>query len=497
MSPSEKITKPVIAVSAEDVQRRSAIDRTTRLPVLFFYTSAGLWLVIATLLGLLSSIKIYAPNFLGWEWTNFGYTQPAFINALVYGWAMQAGFGTMIWIMARLCRTELKNPITLVVAGHFWNLGVAIGIIGILSGQGAPGKLLEFPSAVWPILLFSFLLITVWMVIMFVARRNGEVYISQWYLLAACFTFPWAYSTAHLVINTLGKSGIIGASTASWYAGNLIFMWLVPVGLASAYYIIPKVVGRQIYSYQLAKIAFWSLMALGGWTGIQDLIGGPLPAWMPAIAGGAQILMLLPVIAVGINHLKTAGDKLSLINHSPSLRFTFFGSIGYCISCVILACVHSVTLGRYTQFSFAADAATFSAVYAFFSMMMIGAIYFIVPRVTNCEWLSGGRIRFHFWMNAYGAGAVVFSLLVGGIFYGTAADAWDRDFESAVSLGNSFKIGATLGWILLLLGNVSFFFHLAALVMNKGKTAGRPTLIHGEKFDHAEVVITTEGAEPA
>jgi cytochrome c oxidase cbb3-type subunit 1 len=493
----ESQTSPTPQLSPQDILARVAIDKSTRLPVLFFYTSAAVWLLVATLLGLLSSIKVYAPDFINWEWTNYGLTQPAFINALVYGWAMQAGFGTMIWIMARLCRTELKNPITVVVAGHFWNLGVTIGVLGILTGNGGPAKLLEFPAAAWPILLLSYLLITVWMIIMFVARRQGNVYISQWYLLAACFTFPWAYTTANLVINTFGKSAMMGPATASWYSGNLIFMWLVPVGLASAYYVIPKIVSRPIYSYQLAKVAFWSLMALGGWTGMQDLIGGPLPAWMPAIAGGAQILMLIPVIAIGINHFRTVGDKHGLVNYSPSLRFTFFGAIGYATACVVLSVVHTFSMGRYTQFSFAGDAGTFAAVYMFFSMISFGAIYFIVPRVTGCEWLSGARIRTHFWFSAYGSISVMACLFVGGIFYGSAVDAWNRDFEGAVTLGQSFRIGTTLGWCMLLVANITFFRHLAAMVLNKGNKTGRATLIHNEKFDHADVIITTEGAEPA
>ena len=83
--------------------------------MLFFFTSAAAWLLMATVLGLVSSIKLVAPGFLGIDWLNYGRSQPAFLNALLYGWAFQAVLGVMIWMMARLCRTELKNPITLVV----------------------------------------------------------------------------------------------------------------------------------------------------------------------------------------------------------------------------------------------------------------------------------------------------------------------------------------------------------------------------------------------
>ncbi len=496
MSQEANISNRPSQATQEDILQRAAIDKTTRLPALFFFVSASVWLVIATLLGLLSSVKFVSPEFLDWEWTNYGRTQPAFINALVYGWAIQAGLGVMVWIMARLCRTPLKNPITLVVAGHFWNLGVTIGVAGILTGHATAAKMLEFPAAAWPILLVAYLLITIWLVVMFVARRQQATYVSQWYIMAAVLSFPWSYLTANLVINTFGKGGVMGPATASWFSGNLLFLWLVPVGLASAYYIIPKVVGRPIASYQLATGAFWSLMALGGWTGVQELMGAAIPTWMTALSGGAQILMLLPVIAVGVNHFLTVRGNHNLVSQSPALRFTFFASVGYCSACFIMALISMAKVGAYAQFGLAGDAGQLACVYGFFTMAMFGAIYFIVPRVTKCEWLSGERISRHFLLSAYGIVFVVGSLFSAGLFSGGAASAWDNNFEGVVSLGRAFQVGTIMGWLMLLVANLTFFCHLMSMVLNRGKRSDQPTLFPNHKYDHAEVVITSESAEP-
>ena len=54
-------------------------------------TSGAAWLLVATLLGLISSIKLVAPGFLGIDWLNYGRSQPAFLNALLYGWAEPFG----------------------------------------------------------------------------------------------------------------------------------------------------------------------------------------------------------------------------------------------------------------------------------------------------------------------------------------------------------------------------------------------------------------------
>ncbi len=492
----EDHSQPLPDITPEDILQRAAIDRSTRLPVLFFFTSAAAWLLAATLLGLVSSIKLVAPGFLGIDWLNYGRSQPAFLNALLYGWAFQAGLGVMIWMMARLCRTELKNPITLVVAGHFWNAGVAAGVIGILSGYGTAMKWLEFPSFAWPILLVSYSMIVVWLVVMFAARRKGHVFISQWYLLAACFSFPWIYLTANLFLNVFQQSGVAGPAIAAWYANNVIFLWLVPVGLASSYFIIPKIVGKPIHSYQMASLAFWALVAISPWAGAQALIGGPLPAWIPTIAGGAQVLLLVPVLAVALNHYLTVRGSHKLVELSPSLRFTFFGSIGYVITSVSAALLCSLTLSRFTSFSFTHDAVAFCGLYMFFTMTMFGAIYFIVPRITGCEWISGPRIRFHFWWSAYACIALCVLLLAAGFSHGAATDTWDSNMENAIIFSKGYLIGQILAWIFLIVANGVFLHHLALMVCNRGRKAGSATLIHQPApYDQAELVITTEGAE--
>lgn len=488
--------------SPEDILQRAAIDKSTRLPVLFFFTSATVWLLIATLFGLLASIKLVAPDFLDGEYLSYPRVQTAFINALVYGWGFQAGIGVMIWIMSRLCRTDLRNPVTLVVAGHFWNLGVTLGVIGILAGVGnLHMKLLEFPAWVWPILLMTYSLVVVWMVIMFSARRKGIVYVSQWYILAACFTWPWIYLVANCLLNVMKKAGVAGPVIASWYASNVLFLWMVPVGLASAYFIIPKITAKAVHSYNLSKLAFWSLLVLAPWAGAQELIGGPIPVWIPAFAGTAQILLLVPMVTVALNHYRTVQGSHHLVEVSPSLRFTFFGSIGYVATCVISAVLGSMTLSRYTFASFAGDSVQLTGYYMFFTMAMFGAIYFIIPRVTGCEWVSGKRIRLHFWMSAYACIFLCILLLVAGFSQGAANDSWGKDYQSGILFSRGYLVGRILMWGLLLVANFNFLRHLSLMVLNRGRKAGLPTLIHERPYDNPgppaapTLAIPTEGAE--
>src|SRR5690606_25944666 len=139
------------------------------------------------------------------------------------------------------------------------------------------------------------------------------------------------------------------------------------------------------------------------------------------------------------------------------------GSIGYVVTSVSAAVLSTLTLSRYTGFSYAADAVAMSGIYMFFTMGMFGAIYFIVPRITGCEWLSGGRIRFHFWWSAYACIALCVLLLAAGFSHGAAADSWDRDMSGAVTFSYGYLVGRILAWIFLLAANGVFLHHLALM----------------------------------
>ena len=109
---------------------------------------------------------------------------------MLYGWASNVGMGTAIWLMARLCRTTLRHPLLLVTGGGFWNLGVLLGICGILMGDSTGYQWLEFPSyAAWA-LFVGYSLIASWAVLMFRFRRGDAIYITQWYLLGCVSLVP-------------------------------------------------------------------------------------------------------------------------------------------------------------------------------------------------------------------------------------------------------------------------------------------------------------------
>src|SRR5947209_18538346 len=141
MNPTEiplKSPGSVTDLSAADVEtvERALIDASTRVPVLMFFTSAVVWLLIGTILGALSSFMMHGSDmFSNVSFLTYGRIRPAHMNVMLYGWASMAGMGTAIWLMARLCRTTLRHPLLLVAGGAFWNFGVLLGLGGIMIGD--------------------------------------------------------------------------------------------------------------------------------------------------------------------------------------------------------------------------------------------------------------------------------------------------------------------------------------------------------------------------
>jgi len=484
MNPSAETTQEVSAdveVTTSDVERveRALIDASTRLPVLVFYTSAIAWLLLATFLGILTSFQMHSPDFLsGVSFLTWGRIWPAHLNALIYGWGSMAGMGTAIWLMARLCRTTLRHPLLLISGAAFWNLGVLMGIGAILAGDTTGYEWLEFPGFSAVTLFIAYLLIMTWTLIMFRYRRRGHVYITQWYLLGAFLWFPWLYAAAQVMLFIVPVQGVMQAAVNWWFANNLLFLWFGSIGLGTVYYMIPKVIGRPVHSYYLAAIGFWTFAFFSSWTGMQRLIDGPFPAWMITASIAAMILTVIPVATVGLNHHMTMRDHFSLMRYSPTLRFTVFGAIAYTAFSIVGVIISLRSMARIVHFTEASMGYTYMGLYAFFTMVTFGSMYYIVPRLVGREWRYASLIKLHFWSSTYGIGLMVLLLLVGGFVQGLSLNDPTLSFDETTQSILPYLRGRTLAWILLTVSHFIFAFHFGLMLLGFGRTASVPTFLN-------------------
>src|SRR5437016_2591686 len=446
------LKEPEVSAAAGDTDQleRAYIDASTRVPVLMFYTSAIAWLIVGTLLAGFVSWKLHSPDLLGdVSFLTWGRVRPAHMNIMVYGWASMAGIGTAIWLMARLCRTVLRFPLLLVAGAALWNVGVLIGVGAIMVGDGIGFQWLEFPRYVAVFLFVAYTLMASWAVLMFRHRRGDQIYITQWYLLGAFLWFPWLYAAGQLMLFVVPVQGVMQSAVTWWFANNLLFLWFGAIGLGTAYYMIPKVIGRPVYSYHLAAIGFWTYAFFASWTGMQRLVDGPFPAWMITASIAATILTIIPVATVGLNHHMTMRGYFGLLRYSPTLRFTVFGAISYTVFSLLGVLISLRSVARYLQFSEVSSAYSHLGLYAFFSMIMFGAMYCIVPRLVGREWRFASLIKIHFWASVYGIGLMTLMLIAGGMVQGMNMDNPTLPFTESTQSVLPYLRGRSLSGILM------------------------------------------------
>ncbi|MEM6709226.1 MAG: cbb3-type cytochrome c oxidase subunit I [Pseudomonadota bacterium] len=455
-------------------EARAEADKSSGWPVRWWLASSLVWLVVGSIFGVIASLKLHMPDWLIEDAAmTFGRLRPAHLNVVAYGWASMAGVGVGIWMIPRLFRTELVGGHFAVAGAAIWNIGVAVGTLALLAGFSDGMEWLEFP---WPVdiaLVTGGALAGVPLVLSLLARRVQHLYVSAWYLLAALIWFPMLFVTGNLP-SLFG--GVEQSMLNWWYAHNVLGLWLTPLGLAAAYYFIPKIVGSPIYSYGLSLIGFWALALFYSQVGLHHLIGGPVPTWAVTISIVHSVMMVVPVIAVSLNHHMTVANHWRLLLYSPTLRFVTAGAMMYTMASVQGSLESLRAVNAVTHFTHYTVAHAHLGVYGFYSFVMFGAIYFILPRLTGHEWPSPRAIGAHFWLVFLGFIIYFWPLTIGGWLQGLAMLDPARPFMESVTLTEPYLIARSVGGTLMTIGHLIFAGHAWFALYGVGPLREDPAL---------------------
>jgi len=444
---------------------RQELDRAAALPVLLYFGSGIAWLLAGTLLGVAASLKFDLPDWLGTiAQLTYGRIRPAHLNVMAYGWASLAGAGCLVWLTSRLCRVPIRRPEWLIASVLLWNLGVAYGALSILLGYSQSVEWLEYPLPAAGIIAAAFLLFASSILATFRARKVEHLYVSLWYIMASVVWFPPLYVVANLPIYT----GVVHGAVNWWYGHNALAVWFTPVGLTLAYYFIPKVIGRPIYSYYLSLIGFWAFALFYNWNGIHHLVGGPVPTWLQTISIIASVLMVIPVMAVAVNHHMTTIGNFRMLRTSPTLRFTVFGAMSYTAVSFQGSMEALRTMQEVVHFTHYTVGHAHLGVYAFLTMILFGAMYYITPRVAQWNWTRPGWIKAHFWLSAGGVLLYVAAMVVGGFLQGLAMNDAAKPFVEVVDLTRPYLTARTVSGILMGAGHLVFALLFVEVVLRRG-----------------------------
>src|SRR4051794_27845248 len=203
----------------------------------------------------------------------------------------------------------------------------------------------------------------------------------------------------------------------------------------------------------------------------------------------ATILTIIPVATVGMNHHMTMHGYFPLMRYSPTLRFTVFGAISYTVFSLFGVLISLRGMARYTHFTETSIAYTHLGLYAFFTMIMFGSMYYIVPRLVGREWRYASLIKLHFWACAYGVALMVIMLAVGGFVQGRNMDNSAMAFTESTQSILPYLRGRSLSGILLTVGHVVFAVHFGMMLLGLGRTSELPTFLNPQEEEAEKIAV--------
>lgn len=439
-----------------DEKKKSPINLETSNEVkkiIVWYLGASVfWLVFGTLIGQYVGMKFVWPEMDHLEWLSFGRLRPVHTNTVFWGWASLAMIGLGYFVVTRTSNTPLHSCRLAWRGWWFINLAVVTGNAFLMYGINNGGG--EYREYIWPsALLFGLgLMITFWNFYRTVAKRKiGEIYISNWYLLAG---LAWTITLAVIGYLPSYQDGLGETVIQGYYMHQGVGMWFMTFTLGLIYYYLPSSLNKPIYSYSLGVLAFWTQMLFYTLIGTHHFVFSPLPWWLQTVAIVFSAGMFIPVIAGTTNFLMTMRGSWTEISKSYVLPFFLVGVIFYFIGSAqgsFQAFRFTNYIWHFTDFNVAHSHMT---MYGIITFILWACVYAILPRLTGRE-PSQLLTGVHFWLAFVGLFAYMISMMTGGSLKGLS---WmeGRPFIESVVLMYPYWVWRAIGGSLMFISHIVF-----------------------------------------
>lgn len=454
---------PVVAVKKK-AQKRPAIEPKLAKLVLWYIGWAAFWLIFGTTVGWYLGVKFVSPDVDHISWLSFGRLRPVHTNAVFWGWASLGMLGLGYYIVPRVS----GRPIVSYKAGWWslWliNATVILGSICLMAGINNGGG--EFREYIWPVmLLFGIALaITLTNFLLTIARRKThEIYISNWYMVAAIiFTIVIALA-AYIPIwqDGLGETIIQG-----YYMHQGVGMWFMLFTLGIVYYFLPQQLNKPIYSYSLGILAFWTQILFYTLIGTHHFVFSSIPWSLQTVAIVGSAGMIIPVVAGTTNFAMTFKGAGYKIADSYTLPFFVVGIIFYFTGSMQGTAEAFRTTNLIWHFTDFTVAHSHLTMYGIISFFLWAGMYAVIPRLTGKE-PPQIAVGAHFWLALIGLLFYSIPLMYGGTLKGMMWMDGKPFIESVIMMAPYWlwrAIGGTLMWF----SHIFFVYNIYKMFSDSG-----------------------------
>jgi cytochrome c oxidase cbb3-type subunit 1 len=430
-----------------------------------YLVSSCVWLLIGGLAGLLEAFRFSSPDLFLTQWLSFGRVRPMHTGMVLFGWASLSLVGIATYVVPRSCRTNLHSIKASRLALWMWNVGLALGVLALSAGQNTGGQeYREFPLFWWvgpvplPVipLIAGSALIHAWNFYKTIANRTvQQIYISNWFVLAACLFLSFIVVTGYV---PFFNRGIGQPVVQGWYMHNMVGMWFTPLAVGATYYTLPKLLNKPIYSYALGVLGFWTHIVFYTLIGTHHYIFSPLPQWLQTASIIFSVAMMVPVWASTGNFLLTMRGERSAIRMSYSLPFLVVGALAYGFASAQGTAESFRATNDLWHFTDYTVGHSHLAVVGFVSFLIWGSVYGLLPRVTGRE-PRVELVGVHFWMSLIGLTMMVLALCIGGHYKGVGWMGGDAFIETLRRMA-PYWVWRSVGGTFMALGHVAFAINL-------------------------------------
>ncbi len=431
-------------------------DRELAKVVLLYIATAVFWLLFGTFIGLLLGVKFVIPELDNLACLSFGRIRPVHTNSVFWGWSSLAMIGLGYYVVAKTSNAKIFS-LKLAYGGLILiNLSVFLGSAFLMAGINNGGG--EYREYIWPIMsLFAIGLGATFLNYfkMVGNRSTKEIYVSNWYILAACI---WTIVLTIIGYLPFYQNGLGETIIQGYYMHQGVGMWFMTFTLGLMYYFLPSSLNKPIYSYALGILAFWTQMLFYTLIGTHHFVFSPLPWWLQTIAIIFSAGMFIPVFAGTTNFMLTMRGSFSMLAKSYFLPFMLVGVLFYFIGSVqgsFQAFRFTNFVWHFTDFNVAHSHMT---MYGIISFMLWGCIYALIPK------LIGRRpnqflVGIHFWLSFIGLVVYSFSLMIGGTLKGLS---WieGAPFIESVTLMVPYWVWRAIGGSFMFFGHVVFWYNI-------------------------------------
>src|ERR1700730_3336108 len=371
-------------------------------------------LLISVSFGLSVATKFNFPELLGgqggrtWGRIRFNHTQGIF-----FGWMGNAFLAFSYYVVPRLA----NRPVLSRRLGWFlfwiWNCAVVLPGWGLAPpGFGRPPEWAGFPLGVAASAVPPFSVMVFEFVLPFLRARLSDLYVSAWYILGGIIFTLLAYPVGNVVPELV--PGARGAAFSGLWIHDAIGLYVTPLALAIAYYMIPAVTGRPIFSHFLSMVGFWVLFFTYPLNGTHHYVDSAIPMAAQKGAIIASVYLGMDVILVVTNLLLSLRGSSGAVGRDVPLRFVWCGVVSYLLVSLQGSVQALMPVNRFIHFTDWVIGHSHFAMIGFASFIALGGIAHVWQRIPGTRY-NERTMNWSFWLLTVGLTLMVADLTIAGL----------------------------------------------------------------------------------